>query len=408
MKKNTLIIACVLIAIVIDTMGMGLVFPLLPDLFFNTHSLLLPVQASLSTRDFVYGLSLALWAGGIFFGSPFLGELSDRYGRKRVLAGSLGMVALSYLLSLLSLFLGSGLLFLASRLLNGFFSSSFPLAQAVIIDTSPIEVRARNLGWVVLAASIGFVFGPLLSGSAYHFAGPAHGAEVAFLSASVLSGLNTLGIAILLKETDQHLSHRPIRILSVITTCEFVFTDRRVWFLSLIFFLMQLGWGTYIQTIPVILAQKFFFSPIAISLFYAALGGAFLVMTLWIQPFLLRKFALKKLCFVGLLGMILCFLISLFAVHQEVLWGAMILLAFSDCLVYTTMISLFSEAVNNDEQGRVMGGMGAIFGLTWGILALCLGGMLQWSLIFPLGVGTVGTFLAATFVLRYRNHARTS
>lgn len=403
MKKNTLIIAVVLIAIVIDTMGMGLVFPLLPDLFFNANSLLLPLHASLPTRDFVYGLSLALWAGGIFFGSPFLGELSDRYGRKRVLAASLGMVALSYLLSLTSLVLGSGFLFLLSRLINGFFSRSFPLAQAIIVDTSPIEVRARNLGWVVLAASIGFIFGPLLSGSAYHFAGAAHGAEVAFLSAAVLSGLNTLGIIFLLKETDQHLSHRPIRILSVITTCEFVFTDRRVWFLSVIFFLMQLGWGTYIQSIPVILAVHFFFSPIRISLFYAALGGAFLVMTLWLQPILLKKFSLKQLCFIGLAGMGLFFLISLFAVHQEVLWVAMILLAFSNCLAYTTMMSLFSGAVNADEQGRVMGGMGAIFGLTWGLLAFSLGGLLQWSVMLPLVLGTVGTFLAAFFILRYRN-----
>jgi predicted MFS family arabinose efflux permease len=193
----------------------------------------------------------------------------------------------------------------------------------------------------------------------------------------------------------------------VITTCEFVFTDRRVWFLSLIFFLMQLGWGTYIQSLPVILAVHFFFSPITISLFYAALGGAFLVMTLWLQPILLKKFSLKQLCFVGLGGMGLFFFISLFAGHQWVLWAAMILVAFSNCLAYTTMMSLFSGAVKADEQGRVMGGMGAIFGLTWALLAFFLGGLLQWSILLPLSLGTVGAFVSAVLILRYRTHEPT-
>ncbi|MCX7122257.1 MAG: MFS transporter [Gammaproteobacteria bacterium] len=391
MKKNNVIIAVVLVAIVLDTMGMGLIFPLMPDLFLSAHSPILQPGVSIGTREFLYGFSLALWAGGIFFGSPFLGELSDRFGRRWVLGSALGLVALSYVFSYMSLLAGSAGLFLASRLLNGFFSSSFPLAQAIIIDISPEAVRARNLGWVVLAASIGFVFGPLVSATAYHFAGSAHGSEWTFLSAAVLATLNTLSIFCLLKDSNGQRSKRPIRILSVITTCKFVFLDKRVAFLTAIFFLMQMGWGAYVQTIPVLLSSHFGQTPVEVSFFYALIGFSFLSMTLWLQPFLLKRFPLRFLTLLGLTSMFIFILLSIFGRDLSVQWIAGFFLASSDCLVYTCLMALFSNAVNSDEQGRVMGGAGAVFGLTWGILALFLGMLLHVSPLLPIIVAAVAT-----------------
>ena len=394
MKKNSVIIAVVLVAIVLDTMGMGLIFPLMPDLFLSAHSPILYANVSVSMREFLYGFSLALWAGGIFFGSPFLGELSDRFGRRWVLGGSLGMVALSYVFSYSSLLAGSALLFLISRLLNGFFSSSFPLAQAVIIDISPEPLRARNLGWVILAASLGFIFGPLLSATAYHLAGPRHGLEWTFLSAAVLATLNTFSIFLLLKDSNGVRSTRPIRLLSVITTCKFVFMDKRISFLTLIFFLMQIGWGAYVQTIPVLLSAHFGQTPVQVSIFYALIGFSFLAMTLWLQPFLLKRFPLRFLATVGLLSMVIFSLLTVLGNLLVLQWVSGFFLAASDCLVYSCLMALFSNAVDPDEQGRVMGGAGAIFGLTWGILALFLGMLLHISPLVPMVVAVVATALS--------------
>lgn len=399
MKKQRLMIAIVLLAIAVDTMGMGLVFPILPDLFFTHHAHLISINDGLFLRDFYYGLSLALWAGGIFFGSPFLGELSDRYGRKCVLSAALFLVGMSYFLSYLSLYLGSVSLFLLSRLLNGFFSSSFPLAQAIIIDASPEEVKARNLGWIVLAASVGFVLGPLLSAFCYQLAGGESGANWAFLSAGLLAILNASSVFTFLKESMQVISSRRIRILSVFTTCRFVFTDQRIRFLSGIFFLIQLAWGGYIQSIPVVLNQHFFLSPFQISLFYAFLGVSFFMMTVFLQPWLLKRFSLSSLACTGALGMLI-FLIIAMKGHQL---GLQYLAAFGasicDCLCYTTLLALFSNAVNPDEQGRVMGGTGALFGLTWGILALGLGNLLQFNLLAPIDLAILASGLAVVGVL---------
>ncbi len=402
MKKNSLIIVVVLIAIVLDTMGLGLIFPLMPDLFLNTHSPILHGQVSPEMREFLYGFSLALWAGGIFFGSPFLGELSDRYGRRWVLGGSIGMVAVSYVCSYLSLLAGSPGLFLASRLLNGFFSSSFPLAQAIVIDISPESVRARNLGWVVLAASIGFVFGPLVSAAAYHMAGEQHGSEWTFLSAAAIASVNTLSILLLLKDSNVTRSIRPIRLLSVITTCKFVFLDQRVAFLTAIFFFMQIGWGSYVQSIPVLLSSHFAQNPMQVSIFYAVIGFSFLAMTLWLQPFLLKRFQLRRLTLFGLVSMVIFSLLTFFGHTLPLQWVSGFFLAASDCLVYTCLMALFSNAVNPDEQGRVMGGAGAVFGLTWGILALFLGMLLHISPLVPIMLAAVATALSAILLRFYK------
>ncbi len=395
MKKNTVLIGVILVAIVLDTMGVGLIFPLMPDLFLSSHSLLLSATATHSWRTFFYGLSFSLWALGIFFGAPFLGELSDRFGRKIILSGALGLVACSYMISYLSLLAGSLTLFLLSRLLNGFFSSTFSLAQAIIVDISPEPLRARNLGWVVLAASIGFVFGPVLSAAAYHFAGATHGADWTFASAALLALINTLLIVFLMKESVASRSTRAVHLFSVLTTCRFVFADRRVVFLTLVFFLLQLGWGGYVQSIPVVLSQNFGQTPIQVSAFYALIGAGFLTMTLWVQPFLLRRFALKTLTMAGFIGMMLALTVALFVRYWIWEWGAGFLVAISDCLVYTTLMALFSNAVNADEQGRVMGGAGAIFGLTWGVLALFLGVLIARSPMLPVALAAFATFIAA-------------
>lgn len=407
MKKSTLAITCALVAIMIDMMGMGLVFPLLPDLFLSANSPLISAGTSGPLRAFHYGLALALWAGGIFFGAPFLGELSDRYGRKRILTLALSLVGLTYFSSCFSLFSGSLFLFMLSRLINGFFSSSFPLAQAIIIDVSTDENRTRHLSWIILAASIGFLVGPLLAALSYHLAATGtHGAAWSFLSAGLLSTLNAVGIHFLLNDEGQVFSHRRINLLSVVTTCRFVFMDQRIRAITLVFFLMQVSWGIYIQSIPVILSQGFLQSAEAVSLFYALLGGCFLAMTLWIQPPLLKRFKLEKLCFIALLIMFVSVSGALVAyyiknIHLE--WLFALPFAMSECLCYTAMTALYSNAVHADEQGRVMGGAGAIFGLTWALLGLGLGSVLSASLLWPFLMAAFCAALGAFFLFVFKS-----
>src|SRR3990167_10561337 len=103
LKGKTLSFFIILLVIVVDVMGAGLFMPLVPDLFWGAHPLLLNVNTPNIWRQRDYGLSFSVWALGVFFGAPILGEISDYIGRKRILLISLLFVMTSYLLSYLSL-----------------------------------------------------------------------------------------------------------------------------------------------------------------------------------------------------------------------------------------------------------------------------------------------------------------
>ena len=79
-KKKYIIITLIL-TIIIDTMGIGLVLPLMPSLFFGQHSVF---SAFAQNHYFlIYSIALAAWPLGLIIGSPIIGELSDKNKQKK-------------------------------------------------------------------------------------------------------------------------------------------------------------------------------------------------------------------------------------------------------------------------------------------------------------------------------------
>src|SRR5580658_5552191 len=86
LKHNKfMILAPLFLVLVIDTMGAGIIFPILSPLFMTPSESILPLATSENMRQFWYGATLTSWALLMFIGAPFLGDLSDRIGRKKVL-----------------------------------------------------------------------------------------------------------------------------------------------------------------------------------------------------------------------------------------------------------------------------------------------------------------------------------
>jgi len=407
LHTSSLIIPTLIITIVVDVMGMGLVFPIIPSLIMGHSAILVSTSTPANIKMIFYGLAMGAWPAGIFFGTPFLGELSDRVGRKRILLFCLSITAFAYGLACVAILQQSFLLFLLARFLAGFSGGSFTIAQAVITDISRNHQKARNLGWITLAASIGIIIGPAISSIAVSNTTLSR-ITMPFWIAMVLALLNCLSLWILLKETHTPTNNAHLKLQRMFTSFTFIITDKRTWLLAVTFFLLELGWGFYIQEIPLVLTQLFHFNARSLGLVFTGLGIAMMVGVLFIQPLLLKHFPLKPLCIASAIMQALLFTLVYFMPTLGVNWSVVILGAIGNLLCYTCCLTLFSDAVTTKEQGQVMGGTGCIFGAAWMLNALLLGPLMNINLLLPLLLAALCILASGAVISPYQPKGATN
>ena len=196
MSSRSASVRFILITLVIDALGFGLVVPIVPSLVVKLSAL--PVSAA----SIWVGALLTVFALMQFVCAPILGALSDRFGRRPVLLLSLGGICANYLLlawapSLAWLFLG--------RLIAGATAANAATATAYIADVTPPQKRAGQFGLIGAAFGVGFVVGPALGGLL-----GSYGLRLPFIAAAVLAGCNVLYGYFVLPESLPPALRRPI------------------------------------------------------------------------------------------------------------------------------------------------------------------------------------------------------
>lgn len=177
----------IVVTIFIDAIGFGIIMPVLPQLVMEVGKIDLP-----------HAIEIGAWIGLVmavatFLASPVLGNLSDRFGRRRVLLLSLGGLAADY--TLLTVVGTLPWLFVA-RAISGVFGGSYAAAQAAIADVTKPEGRARNFGFVGAAFGVGFVVGPAIGGLLGEVS-----PRAPFVAAAILAAANMLYGLIIFPET---------------------------------------------------------------------------------------------------------------------------------------------------------------------------------------------------------------
>ena len=180
-------IPIVLAAVLIDTIGFGIVMPVLPSLITRLGQVGVPEAARIG------GWMLATYSIAQFVAGPVLGQAGDRFGRRPVLIASMLTFACDYAVmaaapTLAWLFVG--------RAIAGLTGSVTGPAGAVIADVSPPDKRAATFGLIGAAFGIGFILGPAIGGLASHW-----GVRAPFIVSASLAGLNALVMIFLLPET---------------------------------------------------------------------------------------------------------------------------------------------------------------------------------------------------------------
>jgi len=167
---------------VINSLGFGIIVPLLYS-----------YGKKFGVTEQTIGLLTAAFSIAQFFATPVMGSLSDRFGRKPLLAISLVGTCISFLMFAWA---SSIFILFAARILDGLTGGNVSVAQAMVSDTSTPQNRAKKFGYLGSAFGFGFVIGPAVGGLLSGL-----GEQVPFFFAAGISMIGTLCTIFLLKET---------------------------------------------------------------------------------------------------------------------------------------------------------------------------------------------------------------
>lgn len=188
----------IFVTLLLDVIGIGIIIPVLPSLIMDLTG------SGISQASETGGWLLFAYAIFQFLFAPIVGGLSDRYGRKPVLIGSLIGFSIDYLFmamapTLFWLFIG--------RIVAGIFGASFTTCSAYIADVSTPENRAQNFGLIGAAFGLGFIVGPVMGGLLGEI-----GPRVPFYAAAILTAVNVVYGLLVLPESLDKTKRRPFDI----------------------------------------------------------------------------------------------------------------------------------------------------------------------------------------------------
>ncbi|MCP3970557.1 MAG: TCR/Tet family MFS transporter [Rhodobacteraceae bacterium] len=166
----------ILITVAINSMGIGLIMPVMPDLIGEVTG------GNLANAAIWGGILATSFAVMQFLFGPVVGNLSDRFGRRPVLLVALCVMVLDYLVMALA---GVIWLLLLGRIIGGITAATQSTANAYMADISRPESKATNFGLISAAFGVGFIIGPLLGGVMGEL-----GTRAPFFTAAVLAATN--------------------------------------------------------------------------------------------------------------------------------------------------------------------------------------------------------------------------
>ncbi len=188
----------ILATVTLDAIGIGLIFPVMPELIEDVTG------GTLSQAALWGGLLATSFAVMQFLFGPLMGALSDRFGRRPVLLVSLSVMAVDYLVLAVAPTIA---LLLAARIVAGITSATHSTATAFIADITPPEDRGRRFGLIGAGFGVGFVLGPVIGGllASIDIRAP-------FYAAAAMAAANLVLGALVLPETVTPENRRPVSL----------------------------------------------------------------------------------------------------------------------------------------------------------------------------------------------------
>jgi len=355
----------VFLTVFIDLIGFSILIPIFPLLINDTPFRVTP--ASWSARDglIMLGFLQAVYPLCTFVAAPILGQLSDRFGRRPVLALSIAGTAIGYAIFAFGISAKAIPLLFLGRAIDGLTGGNIAVAQAAIGDVSDDTNRAKNFGMIGAAFGLGFIIGPYLGGrlsapnrSFYHlFTTPSwFSATTPFWFAAGLCVVNCVLVVTRFPETIKHKdANKHIELGTSMHNVVRGFSSERLRVPLAASFLFNAGFTFFTTFFGVYLARKFAFTQASTG-DYFALVGLFIAVTQAIVvgkvAGRLRDYQVLKFAFFGL-----AFAMSgyFLAQHKWQLYAIIPFFTLFNGLAMANQSSLISRSAQPGRQGEAMG-----------------------------------------------------
>jgi MFS family permease len=372
---------------VINSLGFGIIVPLLYS-----------YGKKFGITQQTIGLLTAAFSIAQFFATPVLGALSDKFGRKPLLAISLIGTCISFLMFAWA---GSVFILFAARILDGLTGGNVSVAQAMVSDKSTPQNRAKKFGILGSAFGFGFVIGPAVGGLLSRF-----GDHVPFYFAAGIALIGTLCTIFLLKETLPKESDPKVKkqyhfsFYSLITTLKMPVIGTAIF----VGFLLAMAQFTMIIGFQTFSVDNLKLSNTQVGLFYAGFAICGILMQLAV-PLITRWLTSKSM--VLLLSTLLC----LAAMVTSGFTTGFVMFAVCLCvyglfngLRNPMLNAIIADHNNPAKQGEVMGvnQSYASIGQTLGPVTAGLIAAVSTHSVFFLS----GFYILIAFLLSFRLHAK--
>lgn len=302
-------------------------------------------------RSIILGLLLACYPLMQFFGAPFIGGLSDRYGRKPLLLSTTFISMLSNILAAAAIVTHNLVLLFVARLIGGAAAGNVTTAQAAAADMSDTESKTRNMAYLTSAVGVGFISGAVIGGKLTDY-----GFNAPFWFVSSLFFLNFLHLLFGFKETRiVQLSLTSFKLLDHIAkTLKTVrLIELRPYFM--IFFFAAIAQNFFLQFGGAFLQVKFMMQAPEIGDFYGLIILGFLLSTLLLIRFFAKRVNIKTLGTMALFVMALVTTWTVVPEHPSLLLMPFFIYGIGNGLFNACIYPMVSNAAQKEDQGKAFG-----------------------------------------------------
>jgi multidrug resistance protein len=368
----------------VNTLGYGIIIPII-----------YPYSQKFGLTDFQNGMLFAIFALCTFISTPFIGRLSDKYGRRPLLLISLIGTAISFFMAAFAP--NAAVLFLA-RALDGLTAGNIPVASAVISDTTKPEDRAKGFSIIGASFGFGFLFGPAIAAFTLPW-----GIEMPFIIAGVIALFASFIIFFFLKETNQHIGQvSNAKIIDFKKLYHMLF-DPAVGKTLLISLISFTAFGCFIFAFQAFSRKVMNLDEITVSYIYIGFGLIGLISQLFIIPNVVKRYGELRALKFALLGSsiaaMLLFLNRSFPLYLAIL----ALFSITNGFIMPMLQTILSKETDAKSQGSILGLNSSYMSLGNTVGPLLAGGLATFYLPLPFLLQSIlvfSCFIIAAIALR--------